>query len=252
MKKRENNNNLMTQQKKLGLQNYDIRIINLGKFIYKKLPIKKGRLLDVGAGNGLMLNYFRKKGYKVEGMEILKELFIQMKKNKYLANIKIINGDITKKSGQNQFDVVLATDLIEHIEDDSLALKNLFSYIKPSGYLVITVPAHKFLFGKRDISLGHYRRYNKKDFDLLVKNFNCKLVYSSYWNLLGFFIYFLYEKILRKAVNENYRTINKKSSILKNIVELEFRLEQRLTSVLWGLTLVMIYQKGSHKDKPCN
>lgn len=59
------------------------------------------------------------------------------------------------------FDCVIATDVLEHIEDDRAAFRKLAALVGPSGHLVITVPAGQWLFGYHDEQLGHYRRYSK-------------------------------------------------------------------------------------------
>jgi SAM-dependent methyltransferase len=67
------------------------------------------------------------------------------------------------------FDCVIATDVLEHIADDRAALRKLISLIRPSGLLVITVPAGQWLFGYHDEQLGHYRRYSRPSLRALVE-----------------------------------------------------------------------------------
>ncbi len=59
-----------------------------------------------------------------------------------------------------KFDIVVATDVIEHIENDQAAAVKLSQLVAPQGRLVITVPALQFLFGYHDVVLGHFRRYS--------------------------------------------------------------------------------------------
>ena len=121
---------LNSQQLTLTKRDYDVRITNLLRFIYKKMKVKKGSLIDIGAGNGLALQFFRDKGFSVTGMELSKKLCGEMKKNPLMQGINIVQGSITQSRGNAEFDYVLASDVIEHIEDESLAIQNLFSYVK--------------------------------------------------------------------------------------------------------------------------
>jgi SAM-dependent methyltransferase len=59
----------------------------------------------------------------------------------------------------NQFDIAVALDVLEHIEDDGHALRDWFRVIKPGGSLLVTVPAYQWLWSGHDEALGHYRRY---------------------------------------------------------------------------------------------
>jgi SAM-dependent methyltransferase len=59
-------------------------------------------------------------------------------------------------------DIVVMHDVLEHIEDDAGAVRHVYALLKPTGRLVISVPALQSLFGHHDVLLGHYRRYTKR------------------------------------------------------------------------------------------
>lgn len=235
---------LGSQQKKLSGQDYDLRVSNLAKFILRKLSYSKARLMDVGAGNGLFLRIFRKKGFAVSGMELSPALCAAMKKNPRMRGINVFQGDISQTTGHEEYDVVLASDVIEHIRDDVHALRNLYSFVRPGGFLVISVPAHQHLFGKRDKLWGHFRRYDKS---LLVKRLGRlrgTLTTVTYWNFVGYFAYFFYEKILGKPIKETFRYSPSLSSrLFRNFLDLILRAETLLGYVPWGLTLIAIVRK---------
>ncbi len=58
-----------------------------------------------------------------------------------------------------RFDVVIATDVIEHLDDDRRALAELRRVTAPGGRLVVTVPAYTWLWSRHDESMHHRRRY---------------------------------------------------------------------------------------------
>ena len=236
---------LGSQQKKLATQDYDLRVTNLARFILRKLPYRKARLIDVGAGNGLVLRFFKKKDFIVSGMELSPALCEVMTKNPQMKGINIFQGDISQKTGDENYDIVLASDVIEHIKDDRKALKNLFSFLKPGGSLVITVPAHSHLFGKRDKMWGHFRRYDKDDLIKRLSSLKGEITSLTYWNFVGYFAYFFYEKVLGKPVKENFRYSPSLSSrIFRGFLDFILRVETFLGYVPWGLTLVAIVRKN--------
>jgi SAM-dependent methyltransferase len=59
------------------------------------------------------------------------------------------------------FDVAVCLNVLEHIEDDAAALRQLRSWLAPGGKLVLQVPAHPSLYGSIDEALGHWRRYTR-------------------------------------------------------------------------------------------
>lgn len=236
---------LGSQQLTLTKKSYDVRITNLLRFIYRKMSVKKGSLIDVGSGNGLALKFFKDRGFRVSGMERSKKLCKEMEQNPLMKGISIREGDILKFSGNEEYDYVLASDVIEHIQNDKLAIRNLFSFVKKGGLLIVSVPAHSFLFGERDRQWGHYRRYSKQSLLSLLSTLKGKEVeFFTYWNLLGFFVYFFYEKILHTPIQDEFRYKKTKAALFKQkIVDILLKCEEFLGSMPWGLTLIVGIRK---------
>lgn len=236
---------LSAQQLTLASSDYDLRITNLARFIYRKLPTKTGSLIDIGAGNGLILKFFKLKGFEVSGIELEKDQVHQMQIDYKLKGVKVVQGDITKLTGKEEFDVVIASDVIEHIEDDASALKNLYSFVKKDGHLVITVPAHSHLYGKRDRNWGHYRRYDRQ---VLVKRLEslegCKVESVRFWNVLGYFAYFFFEKIMNQPIREEFRYKQSPlSRFIRTLLDLILKVEEFIGGPPIGLTLVAVVRK---------
>jgi SAM-dependent methyltransferase len=61
-----------------------------------------------------------------------------------------------------QVDSVVAMNVLEHIEDDVQALKDLAEVVRPGGRIVLWVPAYMQLYGEFDRKVGHFRRYTPK------------------------------------------------------------------------------------------
>lgn len=62
----------------------------------------------------------------------------------------------------NSVNCIVLMDVLEHIENENEFLENVLDKLMEGGTILITVPAHQFLFSEHDKFLDHYRRYNKK------------------------------------------------------------------------------------------
>jgi SAM-dependent methyltransferase len=84
------------------------------------------------------------------------------------------------------FDVVLLTDVLEHIEDDAASARTALNLLRPGGIVVATVPAYQWLYSPRDAHHHHFRRYGKRQFAALWPNADAETVLLSYYNTLLF------------------------------------------------------------------
>lgn len=103
-------------------------------------------ILDAGTGFGQYSYFIAKKfpNTKVLAVDIKEdylkdasEFFQKMKLN----NVEFKIDDLTKISYENEFDLILCVDVMEHIEDDTGVLKNFYRALKSNGYLIINTPS---------------------------------------------------------------------------------------------------------------
>jgi len=80
------------------------------------------------------------------------------------------------------FDVVLITDVLEHIENDGASAKAALSLARPGGIVVATVPAYQWLFSPRDAYHHHFRRYGKNQFRRLWNAADVQIELLSHYN----------------------------------------------------------------------
>jgi SAM-dependent methyltransferase len=75
----------------------------------------------------------------------------------------------TAQKPEDRYDLVLMLDVLEHMEDDRAALRDAASsFLKPGGWLLLSVPAGKGLFSRHDELLGHKRRYAPSNLRMLA------------------------------------------------------------------------------------
>jgi SAM-dependent methyltransferase len=151
--------------------------------ILKKYSCNKQIILDYGCGVGINLDMLSKFG-KVFYYDKSK-LAINYINKKYSKKNKFININKLHKF-KKKFDLIVATDVIEHIKNDKKEIIKISDLLKKDGHILITVPAFQILYSSKDISLKHYRRYSKNDLrDLLHKYFHeIKFTYFNFFLFL--------------------------------------------------------------------
>jgi len=220
----------------------DFRFASLRKLVLKEL--KGHSVLDLGCGTGHLTKELLKRNYDVTAIDIEKEMVELAREFCKKKDIKVMGVEDIKHLGKERFDNVFCLDVIEHVKDDINALKKINYVLKPGGRAIITVPSIKLLYGKRDKEIGHYRRYSEKELRSKLKKANLKIIKMRYWNFLGFFPYFIFEKILNKRINENLRYSKKNfiKRLLNKLLYFWLTFEGN-TLVPIGITLFCIAKK---------
>ena len=85
-----------------------------------------------------------------------------------------------------KYDLIFTSNVLEHIEKDVAVLSDLGQLLMPTGKLVNYVPAFPILFSDLDISVGHFRRYTKKELRLKLNEAGYKVDKIHYVDSLGF------------------------------------------------------------------
>jgi len=217
----------------------------LDQFLRRNIS-KKCKILDYGCGVGINLDMLSKYGdvYYYDNNKLAINYI--RKKNKNKKKFFLIK-KILDKRNKKKFDLIIASDVIEHIKNDKRAIFHIYNLLKKNGLLLITVPAYQFLFSSKDKTLKHYRRYNKKNLSLILNNYFNK-INLTYYN----FILFLPISILIlffKFFNINFvDNVEKKPYYLINkIAYYLFILENfiiKKISLPFGLSLLFLGKKN--------
>jgi len=130
--------------------------------VLKGIPsVAKARILEIGCGNGSVLAFLKQHGLNIEGGDIFLEGLNFCRQRAGTAPLYQI--DILALPFLNDFDIIGLFDVLEHIGDDEKALSEVHRALKPGGKLLLTVPAHKFLWSYFDEASAHQRRYSRKE-----------------------------------------------------------------------------------------
>ncbi|HEC34687.1 MAG TPA: class I SAM-dependent methyltransferase, partial [Chloroflexi bacterium] len=120
------------------------------------------RVLDVGCGTGFNVEYLRTYGYsQVTGLDFSTEAlkFCQARNLPHL----VCGDGIHPPFRHASFDMIMALDLIEHLDDDTRALREFARLLRPGGSIIIFAPAFNFLWGLQDEVSHHHRRYTASE-----------------------------------------------------------------------------------------
>lgn len=144
-------------------------------------PRKK--VCDVGCGTGGMLLQIRDR-YDVVGTDSAKEA------RDWCATRGLDVRDGALPDGlpfsPMTFDAIIMGDVFEHLEHDAASAKSLASLLKPGGVLLSTVPAHPWMWSKRDEFHHHYRRYRGREFFPMLRAAGLAPEVETYYNVATF------------------------------------------------------------------
>ena len=203
--------------------------------IYYLKKYIKDPFLEVGAGQGGLVNLYKKFTNDITLIEPDNKLFHILKKRFRKKNIKIKNQTIDKI--KLKYQTIIYFDVLEHIKDDLKEVKIASKKIKKNGRLIFNVPAHQLFYNEFDKAVGHFKRYNKKDFKDIEKKTNLKIEKLIYYDSIGLFFLIL-NKIFR------LKETNLKSKIyFWNMLIPLSKMIDKLTFNKFGKSLLCVFRK---------
>ena len=147
-----------------------------------KLP-RDARILEIGCGTGHNLPMLSGFGH-VDGLELDDEAASLSEARLGRA---ILRSPLPKLAGvSDDYDLIGAFDVIEHIDDDHAALAAIATKLKPGGKFMMTVPAHPWMWTAHDVANHHKRRYSKRALRALIDGSPMRLQKIGYFNSLLF------------------------------------------------------------------
>ena len=200
----------------------------------------KGDVLEVGAGIGANTEFLTKNNDRITSITCLepdKKLCEEISINNAHKNLPIKNiiaGTIINI--EETFDTIIYIDVLEHIEESKKEIELIKKRLNKNGHLIILVPAFNYLFSEFDLSIGHFRRYNKK---MLRNEINKQLIEKQifYLDSMGL-IASIANKILLKKSTPSIANIKFWDNILVKIS----KITDRIILYKLGKSLIGIYQ----------
>ena len=152
--------------------------------------------LDIGTSTGTNLRLLKELGFTNRvGLDASDDA-IRWCSEKGLGDVE--KGDICDLPFRDgQFQLVLATDIIEHVDDDLRAVSEIARVLAPGGIAIITVPAYRSLWGLQDDVAHHKRRYRRHELLRLIRQAGLVCRESFYFNYLLFAPVWLARRVIR-------------------------------------------------------
>ena len=145
-----------------------------------RLP-PQARILDAGCGSGRNMVDMAALG-TVTGVE-LSETSVALARER--AAGEVIAGSVLEMPfADDSFDLAVSLDVIEHLEDDLGALRELRRTVAPGGALLVTVPAYSWLWSGHDEINHHHRRYTRRSLQQVAELAGWKQLRTTYFNSL--------------------------------------------------------------------
>ena len=226
---------------------------NLFFDLLKKYKISKtAKIFDFGCGSGYTVGYLQKLGYDASGTDVSAEA-IEFGGSRGINNLSVDqDGEI--RSPEGSFDLILALDVIEHVEDDSRAIRAIERALRPGGTAIITVPAYQWLWGVQDDVAHHFRRYTMSGLtDTVKRSGEFKVVRKTYFNTF-LFLPIAVVRVLSKWFNLKKREsdfdINNNwlNILFFHIFDLERRF-LRYINLPFGISILLITEKNDKQSQ---
>lgn len=174
------------------------------------------RILDVGCGNGFLCGKFLKRGCKVVGIDLSEQGIAMARTTHPSARFELLDADarILERLGEDPFDLVVSTEVVEHVYQPSDWAKGCYEALRRGGIFICTTPYHGYfknlaisLLGKWDVHAnplwdgGHIKLWSKRTLSRLLKDTGFeKLEFRGAGRIPGFWMTMIWkaEKPLRE------------------------------------------------------
>lgn len=208
------------------------------KTFYKRFKKKTDTLIDIGAGSGFFCETFSnefnfKKSICVDPFYSKDQVGTHdgLKFQKLIPNF----------SG----DLYLLIDVLEHVIEPELLLKQVKKYANQDSLFIMSVPAFHFLWSNHDVYLEHVKRYSLAEIENIIKDCGFKILYSRYIFAPIFPLVYLKRKLLKSShVRSDMRAFGKITSF---VITLLLSLEKGIRYNSWFGTSAIVFAEIERK-----
>ena len=214
--------------------------------VRRHFPDARG-LLEVGCGTGFVLSGLRQAfpGLRLVGSELFEEgLEIARRR---LPDVELVRLDALEMPFANEFDVVGAFDVLEHVDEDEPALAGMRRALRPAGGLVLLVPQHPRLWSEMDAVARHVRRYTRRGLVAKVERAGFEVVEASSF-VAALLPAMIVSRAVRRALRRPYDPIAELrpgalNGVFERVLDGERRLIERGVSLPAGGSLLLVARR---------
>jgi SAM-dependent methyltransferase len=152
---------------------------SLLEWLISTYTTKAGKYLEIGCGTGFVLKMIDSQfpDFEVNGSELYEDGLEYARSR--VPGAKLKQYDARNIKERESYEVIGAYDVLEHIEQDSLVLDNIYSALKPHGKMILTIPQHQWLWSASDEYANHVRRYSRQEILAKVRAAGFKIEFCS-------------------------------------------------------------------------
>lgn len=200
------------QQDVAGLKTLELfsEADQFNKWLYSRLkPYIQDGILEIGSGIGNISTFLLNDFANVTLSDLHPDYCIHLSQkfgkspnlNKVLVADLADNELLQEEYLSNEsFHSIIASNVVEHIENDRLAMKNAYDLLAPGGRFIVLVPAYNYLYNSFDIELGHFRRYSQSKLEESLKSAGFNILNTSYFNALGILGWWVSGTLMKKKL----------------------------------------------------
>jgi SAM-dependent methyltransferase len=208
--------------------------------------------LEIGCGTGFVLSAIRRAlpALSLSGAEVHTEGLAYA--GRRAPGSVLFQMDARHIPFAEEFDVIGAFDVLEHIEDADAVVVQMFRATRPGGGVLLTVPQHPFLWSPLDVHVGHKRRYRRRELLETVRRAGFEVLRATSFSSLllpGLFVSRLTRRVGRRADDRlpELRVGPMANAVLATALGLERRLIARGISFPWGGSLLVVAGKRARR-----
>jgi len=200
------------------------------------------RVVDAGAGIGAYTELLLADGREVVALEYLPAFAAEIERRfGDKPKVTVIQADLGDPDGLPEFppgDSIICLNVLEHVEDDLQALRNIRERVKRGGRLFILVPAYAWLFNSMDRAVGHHRRYRKGELVSRLEAADWEVERVFRFNAFGVPGWFVGGLLKRQTAGKTlFRLYDRLTPAFAAIEKVAIR-------GLWGLSLVAVCRRA--------
>lgn len=161
----------------------------------KKYSRKQGLyILDIGCGTGSTIKETQLLGPSY-GIDVSPEA-VKYCRERGVDSVCVADASALPYRDE-RFDIIISVDVLEHVDDDVGSLEEIYRVCRPGAILILTVPAFRFLWSRRDEFAHHKRRYTLKEMREKLSVAGFQIIRATYINLPLLIPLFLLAKVGR-------------------------------------------------------
>lgn len=141
----------------------------------------EARVVEIGCAGGALLADLASDGFRDLSAVDVTEAAVERARAREVAEVTRVDG-VATPFDDDTFDVLIASDVLEHIADEAAALAEWRRIVRPGGLAVVFVPAFMALWSEHDVVNRHERRYTLSQLVRVTRSAGFHVRDARYWN----------------------------------------------------------------------